>query len=202
VHWRQVAGYTPGYMRRCLRRLRRALPVASLALCITATTLWIASYWFAQMIGHRRSTVLQADSLGADVTSTSHSVSMVRGIVRCYGGTISTRHVPGEDSEPERVGTTHTLSASSDSFEKPVTEDQTWLGFRFERRPGHGWDLWFPAWVVVLVTAVPPALSAPRWYAVFTRRPASHCQGCGYDMRATPDRCPECGRAPRHATIQ
>jgi hypothetical protein len=52
-----------------------------------------------------------------------------------------------------------------------------------------------PHWLACLATAVLPAL----WVVRRARRtaPVGHCARCGYDLRATPERCPECGAAPR-----
>jgi hypothetical protein len=52
-----------------------------------------------------------------------------------------------------------------------------------------------PHWVMFLLTGVLPAV----WFDWLgkMRKPADgHCSNCGYDLRATPDRCPECGAVP------
>jgi hypothetical protein len=50
-----------------------------------------------------------------------------------------------------------------------------------------------PHWFVMLLLAVAPA----RWVVLKRRerrnRARGLCSRCGYDLRATPDRCPECG---------
>jgi hypothetical protein len=58
-----------------------------------------------------------------------------------------------------------------------------------------------PFWALALLAGLWPgwALSARIWRP-WRRRSGGLCRWCGYDLRATPDRCPECGRltAPNH----
>jgi hypothetical protein len=55
------------------------------------------------------------------------------------------------------------------------------------------WTLSLPAWFVMLLCAILPAIWFGRQRRSARRRHQGLCPTCGYDLRATPDRCPECG---------
>jgi hypothetical protein len=52
-----------------------------------------------------------------------------------------------------------------------------------------------PAWVLLILLLPLPAVSGYRWYRRSRRSAVGHCPTCGYDLRASPNRCPECGTA-------
>jgi hypothetical protein len=63
----------------------------------------------------------------------------------------------------------------------------------------HRWrSATMPMWFIPAITAIAPLIAGERWRR---SRSATHralrglCARCGYDLRATPDRCPECGEA-------
>jgi hypothetical protein len=58
-------------------------------------------------------------------------------------------------------------------------------------------SLLFPSWFIILVTAPLPLLVCRRYVRQRTRHIQGRCLGCGYDLRATPERCPECGIVPK-----
>jgi hypothetical protein len=62
---------------------------------------------------------------------------------------------------------------------------------------GNAWQIQLPYWLLSLM-----ALYLPGFRLIFVlrrryRRRIGACVKCGYDLRATPDRCPECGAVGR-----
>ena len=61
-----------------------------------------------------------------------------------------------------------------------------------------------PYWPLILIAAVPSVIwglrLAGRRRREGLRLATGHCRRCGYDLRATVDRCPECGAACKAAS--
>jgi hypothetical protein len=68
---------------------------------------------------------------------------------------------------------------------------------------GYEWYLSAPFWMPVVLFAVLPAVWIRLAYARWRRRTdPGCCVICGYDLRATPERCPECGTVPSAPAVQ
>jgi hypothetical protein len=77
----------------------------------------------------------------------------------------------------------------------------TLQGFGFVRgssgtgyRPGFT-EVLLPTWSLIAALLLPMGLWAGIGWRQRRRVKAGHCVNCGYDLRATPEKCPECGRA-------
>jgi hypothetical protein len=90
------------------------------------------------------------------------------------------------------------------------SNDNPVLGFKFGHfingqagttRYSEGWQIVLPCWFVLPMMLLLPGL----WYGLHRRKKRrvseGRCAFCGYDLRATPERCPECGRAIAPITV-
>ena len=191
--------------------------VIALSVCALAAFQWVRGYWVVDVA----ETTVHRDS-PAETNSTTYRISSGRGIVafnlmrnRSFwssprsAGAIMPR-------PPPRVETT---TLKRHQF---YLQDRTiWqkMGFNAYRRiapvrtggitfysggrastyawQSSDWGLRLPYWLIVPATGIPPLLYLRRVMKLRRRLRLRRglCGACGYDLRASTGRCPECGEA-------
>lgn len=163
--------------------------------CVTSAVLWVRGYFVGDSFRYRQ----QPDPTADNVTRTDYVLASSRGRLGLAMTSMSNvAWLPqarsltwGRDRPPNPI-----------SVASPTPLGR--MGFQFvsDAVPLSGTSLLMvvgiiaPSWFVVGITAVPPGLAYlvwRRWRRTELRRERGQCVRCGYDLRGTPERCPECG---------
>jgi hypothetical protein len=176
-------------VRRIARILFNLAAAVSLLICVGAAMLWILSYSSLRRVSRY-------------TTDTTLAVAISRGELALEGDWVQ------RDDTSLELGQGHWVNwtlGPRDLLDVAPTGDpdghRPAAGFFFGRvmsDPVRGVIILLPMPFVVAVLALPPFI-ATRSHLRRRRRArrlnAGRCIACGYDLRASPERCPECGRA-------
>jgi hypothetical protein len=199
------------------RRLLNLLTALSLLLCVAVCVLWVRSYFWFDTLAHvgppsaPYARPFPSGPRGMMFTDASRwIVSSHRGGVEFYWDLLRMWADLGEDSplanrppgfrfRSPPAGPLDPVATFPPSVVRGV------LGFRFvdfRRPPGPApgrpvdlelRDVFVPYWFPAVLTAALPLARLVRVLRRRSERRAGLCPSCGYDLRATPERCPECG---------
>ena len=194
------------------RRLLNLLTALSLLLCVAVCVLWVRSYW------HRDSLYREEMSPGglAWTSKTFHSSSgMIWADI--WRGSYLDRSIAlyewqmlqrFREQAALRVGDSATVRPGtwtySDVVPRPAVTPEESFGIHYVRTrdqiaPGithFVFHAGIPHGLVAALAMILPAVSTWSWLRRRHRRRGGLCPSCGYDLRATPGRCPECGAQP------
>jgi hypothetical protein len=196
------------------RRLLNILAALSLLLAMMTGWLWVRSYRGGDVVGwpHGTTAVWTIVSLNGAM-----SLKMLDETETPFTGTWRGDRRPGDDQLfwesaatsnkvwqvrplilPYEVGWYRTKGA----FAAQQFSYQYRSQFSFQRVAvaGRKFAITMPHWAVaiaLLLPSLPSVVLAVRSYASRGRTCAGLCSNCGYDLRASPERCPECGTTAR-----
>jgi hypothetical protein len=153
------------------------MTILSLLLCLASAGLWVRSYWRGDHYGFSKLSLVYADrgELVLFIGDGDANFTFDRG----YGS--DELIDPQYTYNPRRVS------------------EHTWnlLVAHGERFPGLNITV-VKLWAVVVFFGISPGV-ALAWILRSRRRDLlGLCPVCGYDLRATPERCPECGTIVEH----
>lgn len=175
------------------RRLLNFVTALSLLACLAVTAVWVRSHWRMDdvRLGESRFAVRVVCEDGRMIGYVSRPAAdgarpwhQVRTQIQwaLWGW-----YTPGPVSGSLTAGP---LAVAHGSFPIKAGPESA-AGIR-----GRFYLLMLPLWVVALLAALLPAQRLPPAVRSWSRRRRGLCPKCAYDLRATPERCPECGATP------
>jgi hypothetical protein len=179
---------------RIIRRLLRAL---SAGLTLVLIALWTASYFSGTLLTRASHATSRFTQLGRHTTliSANGHLALWLNTLR-----IDTR---SDSPEADLPWTRSTLfPAGALRSPAPAAARYTGFDYDFEQHPyapdprlGPSWYLWlqFPYAFLTFLAALPLLASLANRYHKQRRLARGLCPICGYDLRSSPTRCPECG---------
>jgi hypothetical protein len=185
-------------VKRLCRIVWRTMSYASAILLLATIALWVRSYYVREYVTWSEprsiepreacprhvSALTFAQSRGRFLLGVE--VLFKKGNSQDPGGWAYERNSQIELSELPTDGI-------FDGVPKPPLFDH--LGVIIQRADYASADYWtisWPLYMSALLFAIAPVL----WLRGRSRRKPGFCKTCGYDLRATPHRCPECGTVP------
>jgi hypothetical protein len=193
-----------GRPRRLPRLLLNAATAASLVLAVASAVLWVLSYASPARLMRSRVSVepdqvnWQSVSLGwwnGRINVFAHTWRWTEDFIS-RGMAETASHRPGRKWELKQgpsLGDQPHLTTPWGPFRRDFTD------WQYTGNAGADRMVSAPCWLLVLVAGAWPAARALPRIRRRRRRRLGLCPACGYNLRATPDRCPECG-VPAHAT--
>lgn len=187
------------------RRLYSLLALLLLCFGLGAGMLWVRSYWVRDELiwqsGWIRTYSPEVLRYRMIILSSDH------GELRCYRVEKSDNTpapYPVEKSSDQDVGWHYASTQPSTSARAKSLWNRLGFGFRSNGTSEWGfiserWLLWIPHWFVCFLTMLvvgPLLFLRHKQGRIAARRAANLCNVCGYDLRASADRCPECGTMP------
>jgi hypothetical protein len=193
-------------MKRLVRIIFNLLTVVSAILFVAAVALCVRSYW--------RSDVRICRSFIQPVPALGDPDSPAQYVVGSYRGFISfawINYVGWSTETPKMKWLVPRLLPGWPTVFGRAKASMSMRGFYFYDEASTGYPYlpavrWFRMvsisfWPIILVSAILPATWTYRYLQTRRRRPLTEaCRVCGYDLRATRDRCPECGAACKAAS--
>jgi hypothetical protein len=198
-------------MRRFLRNFSLALAALSLLLCLAALGMWVRGFVVVDVV-HRVEHHQRAAETGDDSVRITSGRGVVAVNVMTSREALTWPQVFMDRSGKQHVRTVPPPDRTWVTWSHATMEPERltllrrnvwqWLGFNLHsatRRTNTGGlrterAFRVPWWLIAAVLALPPLLATRRRGLRRQRRAKGLCEWCGYDLRATPGRCPECGR--------